>query len=543
MARTPLASSLRSLFRDLTLARRTGVPVDELRDRRAEQRGAGGPSRRHLLLGGAAGAAAIALPRPVRAAASGGGSIAIVGGGIAGLTCALNLLDRGLESTVYEASDRLGGRIFSNRTGYWADGQVSEWGGELIDTGHATMLALADRFGLPVDDLLAAQPAGSGDTYRVHGGYFSREDCNREFAAIWTTIKNDLRAAPYPQTWNSYTASGAALSAMSIYEWIETRVPGGHNSGLGQVLDLAYAIEFGADTMDQSALNLLYLLAYQPTPFKGELAMFGVSDEKYRIRGGNQRLPEAIGAHLGERVVTGHKLVRIKQTTGGRYELTFQRGNQTVETVYDHVVMALPFAAYTFDYSQAGFDALKLRAITELGKGHNGKLHLQFNSRGWLGTGPWHGVSNGSSYSDTGYQASWDVSRAQAGQSGILVLYSGGSVTDSMKTTSAFGTASDAKVRADANDGLAELAPVYPGLAWNGKATQSIWHKSPLFNASYSFYRTGQYTQFAGYEAVQQGNVHFCGEHTNIDYQGFMEGGAFSGQLVAKALRQIVRNQ
>jgi monoamine oxidase len=539
MSRTPLASSLRQIWRDLSASKKTGVPVDELRDLRGRR----GPSRRDVLIGGAAGAAALAIPRRARAATS-GGSIAVIGGGIAGLTCALNLLDRGLESTVYEASNRLGGRMFSNRTGYWASGQVSEWGGELIDTGHLTMQALATRFGLPLDNLLGAQPAGAGDTYRVHGGYYAKTQADADFAAIWNKIKDDLHAAPFAQTYDSFTPSGEALAAMSIYDWIESRVPGGHDSPLGEVLDLAYAIEYGADTMDQSALNLLYLLAYQPTPFKGELAMFGVSDETFHIRGGNQQLPEAIGAYLGtDRVVTGHKLARIKQTTGGRYELTFERGNQTVVTTYDHVVLALPFAAYTFDYSQAGFDALKLRAISELGRGHNGKLHLQFNNRGWNGTGPWPGVSCGSSYSDTGYQATWEVTRAQPGTPGILVLYSGGSVTDSMVTTTPFATATDAKVRTDATDGLAELAPVYPGMAWNGKATQSIWHKAPLFNASYSFYRRGQYTQFAGYEGVSQGNVHFCGEHTSIDYQGYMEGGAFTGEGLAKVLRQIIRNQ
>src|SRR5512134_3559848 len=105
MSRTPLASSLRSLFRDLALSKRTGVPVDELRGKRAEHAAQRGPSRRDLLVGGAAGAAALALPRTARAAPSGGGSIAVVGGGIAGLTCSLGLLDRGLESTVYEASN------------------------------------------------------------------------------------------------------------------------------------------------------------------------------------------------------------------------------------------------------------------------------------------------------------------------------------------------------------------------------------------------------------------------------------------------------
>ncbi len=544
MARTPLASSLRRLWRDLSVARRTGIPVQEVRelrdDAQREEDGRSGPTRRKILLGGAAGLAALAMPGRARAAGN-DPTIAIIGGGIGGLTCALQLLDNNLESTVFEASSRLGGRMFTNRTGYWAAGQISEWGGELIDSGHLTVLGLADRFGLPVDDLFAAQPAGSDEVYRVLGSYYAKTQADSDFNAIWQVIKDDLKAAPFPTTYNSYTAAGQTLSSMSVYDWIETRVPGGHDSPLGALLDVAYAIEYGADSMDQSALNLLYLLAYQPKPFQHTLATFGVSDERYHIRGGNQRLPEAIGAYLGDRVVTGHKLVRIATTSTGRSRLTFERGNTTIEKTFDHVVLAVPFAAYSFDYANAGFDPMKRAAITELGKGINGKLQLQFNSRGWAGTGAWPGVSNGSTFSDTGYQASWDVTRAQSGAPGILCLYSGGSVTSSMRTTSAFATATDAKVRGDAQDGLVELAPVYPGLGWNGRATQSLWHKAPLFGASYSFYKPGQYTQFAGHEIASQGSIHFCGEHTSLDYQGFMEGGAHTGVATAKTVRRAIR--
>jgi len=60
-------------------------------------------------------------------------------------------------STVYEANGRLGGRMFSNRTSYFG-GQITEWGGELIDTGHKTVRKLATRFNLPLDNLLNAQP-------------------------------------------------------------------------------------------------------------------------------------------------------------------------------------------------------------------------------------------------------------------------------------------------------------------------------------------------------------------------------------------------
>jgi monoamine oxidase len=540
MARTPLASSLRNLWRDLTISKRTGIPVDEVRELRAiERERRGGISRRHVLLGGAAGAAALAIPKPVRAS-QGQPSVAVIGAGIGGLSCALTLLDKNIESTVYEASDRVGGRMFSNRTGYWSAGQITEWGGELIDSGHETILSLADRFGLVVDDLLAAQPTDSSDVYRFDGTYYAKTQADADFDAIWNVVKADRNAAPFPTTFDSFTAQGLALSNMSVYDWIESRVPGGHNSKLGQLLDVAYTIEYGADSHDQSSLNLIYLLGFQPKPFDHTLAVFGVSDEQFHIRGGNQKLPEAIADYLGDRVVTGHKLVRIKETPAGRYKLTFHRGNQTIERTYDYVVLAVPFAAYTFDYDHAGFDPLKVQAIEELGRGHNGKLQMQFNQRGWLGNGPWPGSSNGSTFADTGYQASWEVTRAQAGTPGILCLYSGGSVTDSMQTLTAFATAADPRVRQDALTGKAQLNPVYPGLTWNQKATQSIWHKAPLFNASYSFYKTGQYTEFAGYEIEPQGNVFFCGEHTSLDYQGFMEGGAYTGVLTAKAVKKSI---
>jgi len=149
-------------------------------------------------------------------------------------------------------------------------------------------------------------------------------------------------------------------------------------------------------------------------------------------------------------------------------------------------------------------------------------------------------VSNGSSYADTGYQAGWEATRAQAGNPGILVFYSGGSTTDAAVTGPAFATASNGGVRADVAIAQSQIAPVYPGLTWNGKATQSLPHKSPFFQASYSYYRVGQYTTFGGYERVRQGNVLFCGEHTSIDFQGFMEGAASEGRRAARQLARLM---
>src|SRR5438270_5531959 len=151
MARTPLLSRFQQLFRDFDEAERTGRSVADVRSSRL--------SRRDFLKAGAATAGAFAMSGPLGrlAAAASPPRIAIIGGGIAGLNAALTLQDAGYASTVFEASSRLGGRMHSNTT-TWANGQTSEWCGELIDTGHKTILHLAQRFGLQTVDLINSQP-------------------------------------------------------------------------------------------------------------------------------------------------------------------------------------------------------------------------------------------------------------------------------------------------------------------------------------------------------------------------------------------------
>ncbi|MDZ4871543.1 MAG: hypothetical protein CLLPBCKN_000931 [Chroococcidiopsis cubana SAG 39.79] len=73
--------------------------------------------------------------------------IAIVGAGIAGLNAAYQLKKAGLTASVYEARQRLGGRILSV-TGAVGEGLVLDLGGHFINTNHADMLGLANEFGL-----------------------------------------------------------------------------------------------------------------------------------------------------------------------------------------------------------------------------------------------------------------------------------------------------------------------------------------------------------------------------------------------------------
>ena len=540
MARNPLLSRLQALFADFDEADRTGRSVADVR---AERRQAE-ISRRDFLkfTGAAVGAAAFAPSTALAAvtrAAQAQGQIAIIGGGISGLNAALTLQDARITSTIYEASNRVGGRMHSDTTS-WLNGQTTEHCGELIDSGHKTILSLATRFKLATADLLGAEPIHSTDTNYFFGSYYTDAQAQADFNPVWTNVKKDVNAASYPTTYNSSTQAGRDLDAMSVYDWIESRVPGGHASGMGRLLDVAYNIEYGDVSTVQSSLNLIYLLGFNSNP--GNFQIFGQSDERYHIVGGNERLPQAIAAALAPGTVQlNTALTAIARRANGTFDLTLKSGGTTTVRNVDRVIMTIPFSVLrTLDYSAAGFDSLKQTAITQLGYGKNAKLHLQFNSRYWTSSGPW-GIGNGATYADTGYQNTWEVTRAQNGATGILVDYTGGGVPASSFT----GDPTDPKTVARlARTFLGQIEPVFPGITqqWNGRATFDAPLRDPNFLGSYSYWKVGQYTLFSGYEKARQpdpltGKCHFAGEHCSTDFQGYMEGGAEQG---ARAANEII---
>src|SRR6188472_1885202 len=76
--------------------------------------------------------------------------VVVVGAGLAGVHAAYRLKQARVGVAVYEASSRVGGRTFTLR-GAFPDGQIAEMGGELIDTNHAAMFALAEELGMTLD--------------------------------------------------------------------------------------------------------------------------------------------------------------------------------------------------------------------------------------------------------------------------------------------------------------------------------------------------------------------------------------------------------
>jgi monoamine oxidase len=406
--------------------------------------------------------------------------------------------------------------MFSNTT-FWG-GQVSEWCGEFINTSHTVVLGLAARFNLQLEDVVAAQPKGSRPSNWFHGQYYLPPEIKQGLEEVFPTLHRQKEAAGYPTLYNHYNSAGYALDHISVHEWIERHVPGGHTSDIGQLIDVAVTTEYGMQTSQQSALNLVY---------------YAVGDERYHIAVGNQALPMAIASSLpAGSIQLGWSLAVVAANPDGTVALTFQTPGGSEQVTFDQVILALPFSVLRkLDYSQAGFDPLKITAITQLGYGANSKLHLQFDDRYWNGQGPW-GVGNGFIFTDLHFQSSWDASRAQAGANGLLVDYTGGAQGASYNPPTPYSTSKSSPLTEQfAQQCLAQLEGPWPGITrhYTGLATLSYPTGDPNKLGSYSCWKVGQYTQFSGYEKVAQGNIHFAGEHCSVNFQGYMEGGAREG--------------
>jgi monoamine oxidase len=448
--------------------------------------------------------------------------VVIVGAGLAGLTSAYRLKQEGIKATIYEASKRVGGRCWTRR-GDFEEGQIVERGGELIDTDHVEIRELAKELGLVLDDVNEAEPANTEPFYYFDGSPYTFEEATNDFLEIYPELQEDIEEVGEYTLYNHYTERGFQLDHMSIIDYINEIVPGGIRSRFGELLAVAYTIEYGAEAYMQSALNLLYLLGYAP---RGPLQIFGESDERFRIRGGNDQLATILEKKLKGQIEFNSELIKIEQYSEKGIRLVFRNQQRMWEVWADKVIITIPFSILRrLDYRKAGFQRLKRIAIQELGMGVNTKLHAQFSNRYWYELG-----SNGETFADTGYQSTYEVSRAQPGETGILVDYTGG------RTAARQFASTDRQLEAITLDFLRKLEPVLPGSIenWNGLSTIDHWLSYPWTRGSYSYWKVGQYTDFAGIEGEREGNIFFAGEHTSIDYQGYLNGAVESGERAAQ---------
>jgi monoamine oxidase len=532
------------------LSRREAVPQGNL-------------SRRDLLkLGGAVGAGlavtasgigpfstrerAYAAGAP--ASGKGGARVAVVGAGLAGLTAAYRLAQVGVDVRLFEARDRVGGRCWTSRG--WADGQLAEHGGELINSSDVHLNQLIAELDLGLEDLFKGEIFGGkhsawlsyvdgklvGWHHLVEGQQPIIKEVIRAAIEIGSlppgTKRNgrgphQLGATDTAYSYGTATPAAIQMDQLTMSEWLDRNVPGVIGSWLGTYLDEIMSSWYGVDLDGLSALNWI---DYYLIPIKGV-------DERWRVRGGNDQVVWLTASRLPEDALRLETpLEALVARSDGRYELHF---TGSAPYVADFVILAMPFTTLRrVDLSRAGLSGHMTGAIQSLGMGTDGKLLLQYDERFrsfHTPFGPWSG---GLDHTGPNLQT-WASSVDEPGKAGLLTIYVGGhSGAKTFKAKVVHGPGPARLV----DDALGWVNEAVPGTArhFNGKSWVDWWTGDPWTRGSYAAFTPGQMTQYWHGTGKAEGNVHFAGEQSSTYSQGFLNGGVESGDRTAlEVMRQL----
>ena len=478
-------------------------------------------------LGGAAVASATSLSGCMGASEK---DIVIVGGGLAGLNAAYQLGKLGLKVDVYEASNRVGGRVrtVKNRLGPGLD---TDLGGELINTDHDDMLALVDDFGIGLTSRLEPNPNLDKVGYFYGGRKRSEAEMAQALGPLAAQLMTD--AELLDEDWETYAPIFESQSSTEYLDQHANLIPA--DPDIRDLIEGAVRVEYGVEPEESSAIQLLYLL---PVVDGEHVEVLSTSDEAFVVNGGTETLVSALKNVLHDQIHLGKALTKLEAQEdsngeGTSYTLTF---NQHRRVKAKYVILALPFTALRHVDIQVSLPETLQRFINEVDLGKNEKIIAGVTQKVWR-------TENGfeiEAWNDQTTSLLWDSSLRQPQLPvGSLTFFAGGNEVN----ITAQGNAQQQGMRL-----VEEYEPLLPGLkaASNQRFIRTAWHKKRYIGGGYTNFKPGQYTGLAEEwlyieaddpEEAQDfhvGNLVFAGEHTSDEYYGFMNGAAQTGRLAVQ---------
>ncbi len=408
-----------------------------------------------------------------------GQSVTVVGAGLAGLTAAVELCRHGAGVTVLEARDRVGGRVLTIREEF-AERQHAEAGGDFIDEEHEEVRRLARRYGLKLLPILRTGFAfvRSGR----HGQVLSLSHGARAWKTLADKLKPQLQAYEIAeQRWDGAIAKH--LAAISVAEWMKTvRVDPALR---GMLIGLR-----GFFLADPAELSLLALIEQLASGRPGQGGMF-------RIEGGNDRLPKALAAVLGDRVHFRQEVLSVSYSRSKIRLKIRMVGGEEQQMNADYLVLAIPATRLRALEFHPSLPPEQTRAIARLRYGPVTKTLLQFDRRFWKRRG--RPLAFGT---DSPIGTVWDGNEEQRGRLGILCLMAGGQA--SLETQE--------QLARRGIDGLTQ------SLAWLGAARRSLiasrtmsWEQDPWTGGGYAVFGPAYDPALRKWLARPRGRILFRG--------------------------------
>jgi monoamine oxidase len=397
--------------------------------------------------------------------------VAVLGAGLAGLASATHLADAGLDVTVLEARERVGGRVWSQRLETPLGPSVVERGAEFVLDGYDHFRETAAALGLELVD--------SGMSYYV------RELAEHPEVTTGMVADAGARAARLA---HAMPAGSSVLDVLGRLDVAPVLV---------EALRSRVEVSSAADASEVAATALDHVASFEPLP-------------SHRVAGGNQRLAVGLAARLGDRVRLGRVARAVVAREGGALVRT-----DDDEAWFDRVIVALPLS-FVRDRDLVELPTTPARecALARLVQGHAAKLHLP------LAATP----STSAVLSVRGRFWNWTAVDATGAVAPVLNGFLGSAAALDRLDVATSGEQWSRAARSLRDDlTFADAAPLL-----------STWRDDPWARGAYASLSPAAVRE-PGFALLEEpvGAVYFAGEYAEPEYTGLMEGALRSGRRAA----------
>jgi monoamine oxidase len=433
--------------------------------------------------------------------------VAVVGGGLAGLTAAYRLEQAGIVPELFEARDRLGGRVLTYRDG----SSHEELGGKFLQNGSPPIHLPALMQELATREISWEVP-------------FSRVIRDRD------QVVDALQLF-----------KGARPPSDALYATLISHVQQSDN--MAQVLQ-----RFFAGRPDLHWLFSLFLTCYEGSP--PELLGTYASEIMWRfytlfyeaaepgdreplphvfqtVKGGCDQLVKALGERLVGPVHLSCPVRALHQLSDGKIGLELEGGEVRP---FDKVILTIPCSVLRELPIDAGLiPSDQLEAIATLQYGTAAKVLIKVSGEGDRGT--------------IGYGEDFVLFFNDDGT--LMTLYCSGE-------TGKFNPHDPISFQPQLQAWMREIKTLYPGLRLEKVVAATSWANEPYSKGSYSNFGVEQWDQFnetttAFGEEVKRvfrpvaDRLFFAGEHAAFDHYAMMEGAVESGERMARMVVTSLR--
>lgn len=367
------------------------------------------PGRREAIAAGTAAVATAALPAVAASGADLPGTrkrVVVVGGGIGGLSCAYELMERGHEVTVLEASERTGGHVKTMRDplpgGLYADLGAEQF----TKPGYEEFWRYVEAFGLTAlpwnrNENRYRRIKGKGkakDEWIPEEEYYSRArlaargfnseelDYIEEYG--WHNLAF-LYFDPYiEKIEDEYQPFGNGLDHLDQMLAGDFLAEQGASDAAARTCFRAGGRRSSPDKppagSDVSALSRIWGAAI----FKLRGLPYGPANI-FHLEGGNEEMTRAFAQRLGDRIRRNCPVKAVEQKgEGATVTVRYEQDGRKEELTADHVVLAVSSMLLPLIEMTPGFSEERIFAITHTTMGMYSRVLLQSSTPFWEGDIP-----------------------------------------------------------------------------------------------------------------------------------------------------------